>query len=52
MAIAIGDRLPEATFRVMGPDGIKTLTTADVFGGKRVVSCCSRCPAPSLPPAI
>lgn len=37
MAIAIGDRLPEATFRVMGPDGIKTLTTADVFGGKRVV---------------
>jgi peroxiredoxin len=37
MAITIGDRLPEATFRVMSPDGIKTLTTAEVFGGKRVV---------------
>jgi peroxiredoxin len=37
MAIAIGDRLPEATFRVMGADGIETMTTADVFGGKKVV---------------
>ena len=37
MAITTGDRLPEATFRVMSPDGIKTLTTAEVFGGKRVV---------------
>jgi glutaredoxin/glutathione-dependent peroxiredoxin len=37
MAITIGDPLPEATFRVMSPDGIKTLTTAEVFGGKRVV---------------
>ena len=37
MAITIGDRLPEATFRVMSPDGIRTLTTAEVFGGKRVV---------------
>jgi peroxiredoxin len=37
MTIAIGDRLPEANFRVMGPDGIKTLTTGDVFAGKKVV---------------
>lgn len=37
MAIAIGDRRPEATFRVMGPDGIKETTTGDVFGGKKVV---------------
>ena len=37
MAIAIGDRLPEATFRVMGPDGIKAMTTGEVFGGKKVV---------------
>jgi peroxiredoxin len=37
MAITIGDRLPEVNFRVMSPDGIKTLTTAEVFGGKRVV---------------
>ncbi len=37
MAIAIGDRLPEASFRVMEDDGIKTLTTGEVFGGKKVV---------------
>jgi glutaredoxin/glutathione-dependent peroxiredoxin len=37
MAIKVGDRLPEATFRVMDPDGIKTLTTKEEFGGKRVV---------------
>jgi peroxiredoxin len=37
MTIAIGDSLPETTFRVMGPDGIKTLTAGDVFGGKKVV---------------
>jgi glutaredoxin/glutathione-dependent peroxiredoxin len=37
MAIKVGDRLPEATFRAMGSDGIKTLTTKEVFGGKRVV---------------
>jgi len=37
MAIAIGDRLPEATFRVMGPDGIKEITTGELFGGKKVV---------------
>ncbi len=37
MAIAIGDRLPEATFRVMTPDGIKEVTTASVFKGKKVV---------------
>jgi len=35
--IAIGDRLPEATFRVLGDDGIETLTTSDIFGGKKVV---------------
>ena len=37
MAIAIGDRLPEATFRVMTADGIKEMTTGDVFAGKKVV---------------
>ena len=37
MAIAIGDRLPEATFRVITPDGIKETTTDKVFGGKKVV---------------
>lgn len=37
MTIAKGDRLPDATFRVLGPEGIESLTTKDVFGGKRVV---------------
>ena len=37
MAIKVGDRLPEATFRVAGPDGLEILTTKDVFAGKRVV---------------
>ncbi|MBM3544279.1 MAG: peroxiredoxin [Alphaproteobacteria bacterium] len=37
MTIAKGDRLPEATFRVLGPEGIATLTTGDIFAGKKVV---------------
>jgi glutaredoxin/glutathione-dependent peroxiredoxin len=37
MSIAKGDRLPEATFRIMEPDGIKTLITKDIFAGKKVV---------------
>jgi len=35
--INVGDRLPEATFTVMGPDGPAPKTTNDVFGGKKVV---------------
>ena len=37
MTLAIGDRLPDATFRVMEADGIKSMSTGDVFGGKMVV---------------
>jgi peroxiredoxin len=37
MSIAKGDNLPQATFRIMTPDGIKTLTTKDIFAGKKVV---------------
>jgi peroxiredoxin len=37
MSIAVGDSLPEATFRVLGSEGIDKLTTADIFGGKKVV---------------
>ena len=37
MTIKVGDRLPEATFRTMGPDGTpKETKTAEVFAGKRV----------------
>ncbi len=37
MAINVGDRLPDATFTVMGSDGPGPKTTAEVFGGKKVV---------------
>lgn len=36
MAIKVGDKLPEATFMIMGADGPKPMTTAEVFGGKKV----------------
>jgi peroxiredoxin len=37
MSIAVGDSLPEATFRVLGSEGIEKLGTADLFAGKKVV---------------
>lgn len=36
MTIKIGERLPDATFTVMGPDGPKPVKTSDVFAGKKV----------------
>ena len=36
MPINIGDRLPDATFMTMSPEGPKPMTTAEVFGGKKV----------------
>jgi len=37
MTIKVGDRLPEATFRTMGADGMpKETKSAEVFGGKKV----------------
>ncbi len=37
MSIQVGDHLPQATFRVSGPDGPQAKTTDDVFKGRRVV---------------
>jgi peroxiredoxin len=37
MTIAVGDTLPEASFKVKTEDGAQTLSTADVFAGKKVV---------------
>ncbi len=37
MTIQVGDHLPQATFRVMGPDGPAAKSTDDVFKGRRVV---------------
>jgi glutaredoxin/glutathione-dependent peroxiredoxin len=37
MTIAIGEKLPDATFKTMTPDGAKDMTTKEIFAGKRVV---------------
>lgn len=37
MAIAVGNRLPDITFRVMTPGGPASRSTDDIFAGKRVV---------------
>ncbi|MFI0845682.1 peroxiredoxin [Mesorhizobium sp. IMUNJ 23232] len=37
MTISVGDKLPEASFKVLTADGAKTLTTSEVFSGKKVV---------------
>jgi peroxiredoxin len=37
MPIKVGDRLPNATFTVMTPDGPKPKTTDEIFKGKKVV---------------
>ena len=34
--IKTGDRLPDAKFNVPGPDGMKTMSTDEIFGGKTV----------------
>jgi glutaredoxin/glutathione-dependent peroxiredoxin len=36
MSIKVGDKLPEVSFTTMTADGPKPMTTADVFGGKKV----------------
>jgi peroxiredoxin len=36
MPIAVGDRLPDATFTTMSAEGPKPLQTAEVFGGRKV----------------
>jgi peroxiredoxin len=36
MPIAVGDRLPEATFKVRTPDGLKDLTVKELTAGKKV----------------
>ena len=36
MTIQVGDKLPEAKFRVMTADGLQVKTTDDIFKGKKV----------------
>jgi len=37
MTIRVGDRVPAATFKVKTADGIKDITTDELFGGRKVV---------------
>jgi glutaredoxin/glutathione-dependent peroxiredoxin len=37
MPIQVGDQLPQATFRVMTPEGPATKTTDDIFKGRKMV---------------
>jgi peroxiredoxin len=37
MTIQVGDRLPDATFFMMGDSGPDKKTTSEIFGGKKVV---------------
>ena len=37
MTIKIGDKLPNATFRLLTPDGPKPVTTLEYFAGRRIV---------------
>ena len=37
MAIQVGEKIPKATFKSMGADGIQDVTTDALFAGKKVV---------------
>lgn len=37
MTISVGDRVPDATFKVKTDDGLGDMTTDEVFSGKKVV---------------
>ena len=37
MTIAVGDKLPDATFKIMTDDGPGQMTTDELFAGKKVV---------------
>ena len=37
MSIQVGEKLPEATFTQMTDDGPQPVSTADIFGGRKVV---------------
>ena len=51
MAIQVGERLPQVTFRVMTPDGPVAKTTDDLFKGRKVVLVAVPCAfTPPRPP--
>src|SRR4029077_8990098 len=36
MAIQVGDKVPDVSLRVLSPEGPKEITSAELFGGKKV----------------
>ncbi len=44
MTIKVGDKLPAATFKVKTADGVKEMTTDEVFKGKKSFSLRYRAP--------
>ena len=37
MTISVGQKLPDATLKIVTADGPKDISTAEFFGGKKVV---------------
>ena len=37
MSVSVGDRLPEVTFFVLGPDGVEDRPSAEIFTGRKIV---------------
>ncbi len=37
MAIAVGDKLPDTTFFINGPEGLEPRTSTEIFAGRKVV---------------
>ncbi len=37
MAIQVGEKIPDVTLKTMTPEGVKDITTQEIFSGKRVV---------------
>ena len=37
MTIKVGDKVPSVTLRNLGADGLKEITTDELFAGKKVV---------------
>jgi glutaredoxin/glutathione-dependent peroxiredoxin len=37
MTINVGDKIPSATLKQLTPEGVKEVTTDEIFGGKKVV---------------
>ncbi|MFV1979253.1 MAG: redoxin family protein, partial [Myxococcota bacterium] len=37
MTISVGEKIPAGTLKIAAPDGMKDVSTAELFGGKKVV---------------